>query len=153
MLPEGKQSADWLDQDTLLVGRDWGSDTLTESGYPYVLKRWKRGEPLEKAVEVFRGKKTDVRAGTQELRDAEGRLQAMIIERGVTFFESEFYLLTEPQQPVAAAPAAQGVHPAFVRGPGHLHPRAGLGTLQAGSAALLRAGRAAGQPRRRRSRR
>ncbi|HEX8697510.1 MAG TPA: S9 family peptidase, partial [Myxococcaceae bacterium] len=96
-LPEGKQAAEWLDQDTLLVGRDWGQDTLTESGYPFVLKRWKRGEPLEKAVEVFRGKKTDVRVGTMDLRDAEGRLQAMVIERGVTFFESEFYLLTEKE--------------------------------------------------------
>ena len=95
VLPEGKQGATWIDQDTLLVGRDWGNDTLTESGYPFVLKRWKRGEPLEKAVEVFRGQKTDVRAGTIELRDAEGRLQAMIINRVVTFFDSEFFLLTE----------------------------------------------------------
>ena len=38
-LPEGKQSASWLDADTLLVGRDWGPGTMTASGYPFILKR------------------------------------------------------------------------------------------------------------------
>ncbi|MDY7232572.1 prolyl oligopeptidase family serine peptidase [Hyalangium rubrum] len=94
-IPEGKHSATWLDTDTLLVGRDWGGDTLTESGYPYVLKRWKRGTPLEQATEVFRGKKSDVRVGPIELRDAEGRLQAVLLTRGINFFEDEFFLLTD----------------------------------------------------------
>ena len=31
-LPEGKQSATWIDQDTLIVGRDWGPGTTTRSG-------------------------------------------------------------------------------------------------------------------------
>jgi len=31
-LSDGKQSADWLDADTLYVARDWGPGTLTESG-------------------------------------------------------------------------------------------------------------------------
>ena len=29
-LPEGKQSAVWLDADTLLVARDWGPGTMTD---------------------------------------------------------------------------------------------------------------------------
>ncbi len=114
-LPEGKQSASWIDQDTLLLGRDWGGDTLTESGYPYVLKRWKRGQPLEQAQEVFRGKKTDMSAGSIELRDAQGRLQGMLISRGVTFFESEFYLLTE-QEPLRLPLPPKASLQAFVEG-------------------------------------
>ncbi len=94
-LPEGKQTAEWLDADTLLVGRDWGGDTLTESGYPFVLKRWKRGEPLDKAHEVFRGEKTDVSSSPITLRDAEGHVQAVLVNRAVTFFESEYWLLTD----------------------------------------------------------
>jgi prolyl oligopeptidase len=92
-LPEGKQGTDWLDADTLLVGRDWGGDTLTESGYPFVLKRWKRGTPVAEAQEVFRGERTDVQSSANMLRDAEGQLQGVLINRAVTFFESEFYLL------------------------------------------------------------
>ncbi|MCK8500740.1 prolyl oligopeptidase family serine peptidase [Myxococcus fulvus] len=92
-LTEGKQSVDWLDTDTLLVGRDWGGDTLTESGYPFVLKRWKRGTPVEQATEVFRGERTDVSASPIILRDEEGALQAVLVNRGVTFYESELYLL------------------------------------------------------------
>lgn len=60
--PEAKQGLAWIDQDTLLVGTDWGGDgsTLTESGYANVLKVWKRGTPLESAVTVFEGNKEDV---------------------------------------------------------------------------------------------
>ena len=50
-LPEGKQSAVWLDDDTLLVARDWGPGTMTRSGYPFVLKRLGRSMPLDSAVE------------------------------------------------------------------------------------------------------
>jgi prolyl oligopeptidase len=49
-LPEGKQAAVWLDADTLFVGRDWGPGTMTASGYPFVIKRWHRGQPLDAAA-------------------------------------------------------------------------------------------------------
>ncbi|MCP3099782.1 prolyl oligopeptidase family serine peptidase [Myxococcus sp. K15C18031901] len=94
-IPEGKQSSDWLDADTLLVGRDWGENTLTESGYPFVLKRWKRGTPLASATEVFRGEPTDVSASAFLLRAPEGQLEGVIVNRAVTFFESELWLLTD----------------------------------------------------------
>ena len=35
-LPKSKQDASWVDKDTLLVSRDWGAGTLTQSGYPFV---------------------------------------------------------------------------------------------------------------------
>ncbi|WP_224370450.1 prolyl oligopeptidase family serine peptidase [Hyalangium versicolor] len=114
-LPEGKQSAVWIDSDTLLVGQDWGGGTLTASGYPYVLKRWKRGQPLEQATEVFRGQETDVRASPIELRDSEGQLRAMLINRVVTFFESEFYLLTDAKPLLLPLPKKASFQ-AFVSG-------------------------------------
>ncbi len=58
-IPEAKTSFEWVDKDTLLVATDWGAEggqgTLTESGYPFVVKRLKRGQALADAVEVFRG--------------------------------------------------------------------------------------------------
>jgi len=92
-LPVGKQSATWLDQDTLLVAREWGPGTMTESGYPFVVKRLKRGQTLDQAEEVFRGTPKDVQAGPMVIRDAQGRVQAVGFQRGVNFFEREYTML------------------------------------------------------------
>ena len=51
MLPKSKQDASWVDKDTLLVARDWGAGTTTQSGYAFVLKQVKRGQPLTAATE------------------------------------------------------------------------------------------------------
>ena len=37
-LPEGKHRIAWLDKDTLLVATDFGAGSLTESGYPFIVK-------------------------------------------------------------------------------------------------------------------
>jgi prolyl oligopeptidase len=58
-LTHGKQNAAWEDADTLLVSREWSPGDLTASGYPFIVKRLKRGQPLSSAVEVFRGAKSD----------------------------------------------------------------------------------------------
>jgi len=94
-LPEGKQNYSWLDRDTLLVAREWEPGQVTKSGYAYVLKTVKRGQPLSAAQEVYRGTETDVSVSPFVLRDADGVTQAVIAYRGVTFFESEKHLLTD----------------------------------------------------------
>lgn len=94
-LPAGKQTADWLDENTLYVAREWGPGTITESGYPFVVKLWKRGTKLEDAVEVYRGTPKDVSAGSTVLRDENGAVQAVIFTRYPSFFESEYYLSTD----------------------------------------------------------
>jgi prolyl oligopeptidase len=92
-LPEGKQSAVWLDADTLLVARDWGPGTMTRSGYPFVLKRLDRFLPLERAVEIFRGSPEDVSIGASVLRDPDGTVRGILINRRIGFFDSEWHLL------------------------------------------------------------
>jgi len=94
-LPEGKQNYTWLDKDTLLVGREWEPGQVTKSGYAYVLKTLKRGQTLAQAKEVFRGVETDVAVSPFVLRDADGKAVAVMASRGVTFFESEYHLLTD----------------------------------------------------------
>lgn len=61
-LPEAKSETHWLDADTLLVGTDFGPGSLTDSGYPRVIKRWRRGTPLASATTVFEALTTDVYA-------------------------------------------------------------------------------------------
>jgi prolyl oligopeptidase len=92
-LPRSKQNVAWVDKDTLLVARDWGTGTMTKSGYPFVVKLWKRGQPLDEAKEVFRGTQSDVSAGAGVLNDSTGH-QATILFRAVNFFEAEVSLLT-----------------------------------------------------------
>jgi len=94
-LPEGKQDIAWVDKDTVLVAREWEPGQVTKSGYAYVLKRWKRGAPLAAAQEVFRGTVDDVSVSAYTLTDADGRVEATVINRGVSFFESEKYFLTD----------------------------------------------------------
>src|SRR5271163_1018145 len=85
VLPKSKQSVGWVDKDTLLVARDWGPGTMTKSGYPFVVKLWKRGQPLDQAKEVFRGTETDVSAGAATLNDDDGHQVTLAIRR-VNFF-------------------------------------------------------------------
>ncbi|MBO9710878.1 MAG: S9 family peptidase [Caulobacter sp.] len=95
VLPEGKQSVSWLDRDTLLVAREWKPGEVTASGYAYVVKAWKRGTLLETAREVFRGKPEDVSAQAYALTEPDGSVAAALVHRGVSFFESETYVLTD----------------------------------------------------------
>ena len=91
-LPRGKQSADWLDDDTLILAREWGPGTLTQSGYPFVVKTLRRGQGLDAATEVFRGEPMDVSVDPAVLHDGQGH-KAVLIIRAVSFFESKVYLL------------------------------------------------------------
>ncbi|NNF65949.1 MAG: S9 family peptidase, partial [Gammaproteobacteria bacterium] len=89
--PEAKSSMEWLDQDTLLIGTDWGTGSMTDSGYPRVVKRWQRGTPLASAITVLAGEVEDVRVFPQVEKDAQ---QAWpMVQRSVSFFEFEKYLL------------------------------------------------------------
>jgi len=86
----GKQTIDWLDADTLLAARDWGPGTLTQSGYPFILKTLKRGQGLDQAAEVYRGSPSDVRVGPRVLRDPDGRVAEVLIDHNVSFFQTDY---------------------------------------------------------------
>lgn len=87
--PEAKQGVAWAGADTLLVATDWGDGTLTESGYPFIVKRWQRGTPLGSAEELIRGKATDVGVWPTSMKLEDGRiLQGAVIAE--TFFTSKY---------------------------------------------------------------
>jgi prolyl oligopeptidase len=60
ILPEAKSRIGWRDLDSLFVATDFGSGSLTNSGYPRVVKEWRRGTPLDQAAPVFEGQPEDV---------------------------------------------------------------------------------------------
>jgi prolyl oligopeptidase len=90
-LPESQGSASWLDEDTLLVSRNFDPSTTTESFYPFTTRLWKRGTSLDDAPEIFRGKKTDVSSGAYLLRDGEGTIHGRMAYRGLSFHERAYY--------------------------------------------------------------
>ena len=93
VLPRGKQSAAWLSDDALLVAREWKPGEVTVSGYPYIVKALKRGQPLADALELTRGKRTDVGMSLNELQDGD-RHRLLIIRRDVSFFESQVQVVS-----------------------------------------------------------
>ena len=93
VLPESKGGVSWIDEDTLLVARDFGPGTMTNSGYPMIVKLLKRGQSLDQATSVFTGQPTDVSVSAYSLRDADGAIQATLINRGINFYEGETHLL------------------------------------------------------------
>jgi prolyl oligopeptidase len=62
VVPEAKSSIDWIDANSVYVAADFGPGSMTDSGYPRVVKRWQRGTPLAQAVTVFEGEAKDVAA-------------------------------------------------------------------------------------------
>ena len=54
-LPEGRHNVAWEDENTVLVGADFGDGSLTNVGLPRLVKRWRRGEPLQRAETIFAG--------------------------------------------------------------------------------------------------
>ncbi|MDJ0642863.1 MAG: prolyl oligopeptidase family serine peptidase [Erythrobacter sp.] len=83
----------WVDKDTLMVGRDFGEGTLTASEYPFTTRVWKRGTDISDAKEIFRGEANDVWAGASLLRDNTGTIHATTAFRGVSFHEREYFWL------------------------------------------------------------
>lgn len=72
-LPEAKSSLAWKDENAVWVGTDFGPGSLTDSGYPRLVKLWRRGTPLASAVTVFEGEQTDVSVSAYTLVRPEGR--------------------------------------------------------------------------------
>ena len=61
ILPEAKSRVAWQSRDLLLVGTDLrDQQSLTDSGYPRVVREWSRGTRIEDSKIVFEGVKTDV---------------------------------------------------------------------------------------------
>ncbi|MBI1406712.1 MAG: prolyl oligopeptidase family serine peptidase [Caulobacter sp.] len=92
--PESKQNITWLDEDTVLIARDWGEGSMTKSSYPFVLGVWKRGQPVDQVKEVFRGSEDDITVAPFVLRGDSRQVVAPMIYRAVSFFETEYYLFT-----------------------------------------------------------
>ncbi len=92
-LPRAKQGVAWVDDNELLVATDWGKGTMTYSGYAFVVKSVKRGQPLSSAKEIFRGKKEDTLVYPGSMDDGAGH-KLNTISRALDFFNTETFIVS-----------------------------------------------------------
>ncbi len=90
-LPEAKSQVSWLDTDTVYVGTDTGPGSMTTSGYPRVIRRWRRGTPVTEAPPAFEAAQTDVSAFAYH-DDTEG-FERDLVGCSPDFHTSREYLL------------------------------------------------------------
>jgi prolyl oligopeptidase len=103
-LPEAKTtSLAWLDEDRLYVGTDFGPGSLTESGYPRLIKEWRRGEPLAQARTVFEAEAKDM-WGWVRVDRTPGH-QRVLFGRSPTFFSSVMFLHQQGERVLLDKPA------------------------------------------------
>jgi prolyl oligopeptidase len=88
-LPETKSNYAYIDEDTILFGNALGPGSYTASGYPRIVKLWRRGTPIADAKTVFEGKKEDVSIGPAVMHGPMGNVP--LIARAVSFFQTEYY--------------------------------------------------------------
>jgi prolyl oligopeptidase len=111
---EAKQGVAWVDADTLLIASDWGEDTVTESGYPFIVKRWQRGTPLDSAKEVIGGTRTQVGVWPIVMELEDGRvLQGAV--KSETFFTHSYWWLPDGEAeavrwPIPLKSSPNGIH-------------------------------------------
>ena len=90
-------------RDEVLIGTDFDGTgaSLTDSGYPRVIKSWRRGTPLESAVTVFEVGKGDISASQYAYHDRAGAVHEFQL-RALSFYQTEqFY--RRPDLRLAAA--------------------------------------------------
>lgn len=88
--PASKSGFGWLDKDTVIVSAAFEEADRTESGYPRVVKLWKRGTRLEDATPIFEGLAEDLAVGAGVEFDGEKR--HVFLARTLNFFASHSFL-------------------------------------------------------------
>jgi prolyl oligopeptidase len=91
-LPSAKSNAEWRDIDTLYVATDFGPGTLTQSGYPRILKLWRRSTPLQSAKTQYEAPATSVGIVVRRIRTSAGNID-LITERLTTWTAKHFQVL------------------------------------------------------------
>jgi len=87
---EAKGALGWIDRDTVYAYTDFGPGSMTGSGYPRVVKEWKRGTPLDSAKVVYEGKPDDMYIAA--VHDHTPGYERDFVSRTLAFYNDELYL-------------------------------------------------------------
>ena len=95
-LPEAKGSVSWVDQDHIFISTDFGTGSMTDSGYPRIAKLWKRGTPVSEAKVLYEGNQQDMSVGAMH-DDTPGH-ERNFVSRNLAFYNDELYWLKSPEE-------------------------------------------------------
>lgn len=98
-LPQAKSNVAWFDADTLFVGTDEGEGSLTDSGYPRLVKLWQRGTGFAEARQIAAGEQADVSISGFSTRD--GDTTWRFVNRSPTFWTNVWSLVADDGSLVA----------------------------------------------------
>ncbi|KAF1712037.1 S9 family peptidase [Pseudoxanthomonas kalamensis DSM 18571] len=88
--PEAKGGLGWIDEDSVYVFTDFGDGSLTSSGYPRIVKEWKRGTPLADAKVVYEGGPDDMYIAAYH--DDTPGFERDFVSRTLAFYNDELFL-------------------------------------------------------------
>lgn len=113
-IPEAKNNARWIDLDTIYLGSDFGPNSLTDSGYPRIVKVLKRGQRLDEAKEVFQGEKKDL--STKAYVEFTPQKNYHFLMRNLSFYESQIWYANKKPIliPMPKDAIFQGVHQDYI---------------------------------------
>lgn len=90
-VPEAKTDVHWIADDHIYVGTDFGPGSLTDSGYPRTVRRWRRGTPLGASPLVYEGKHEDIAVSAQH--DHTPGYERDFVTRAIDFYRSQLFHL------------------------------------------------------------
>ncbi|HBK46124.1 MAG TPA: S9 family peptidase [Xanthomonadaceae bacterium] len=102
---EAKGALGWIDADNVYVYTDFGAGSMTSSGYPRIVKQWRRGTPLASASLVYEGKVDDMYIAA--MHDDTPGFERDFVSRTLAFYNDELYL-RGPSAPGCASEAGAG---------------------------------------------
>jgi len=90
-VPLAKSRISWIDKNTVFIGTDFGISSMTDSGYPRIIKQWTRGTPLSDAKTLYTADQESMAASAFSMKDEDSSLD--IISESTSFWSSEKYQL------------------------------------------------------------
>ncbi|MER7560300.1 prolyl oligopeptidase family serine peptidase [Nocardioides sp. NPDC126508] len=92
-----KGGLSWCGPDAVYVFTDFGEGSLTPSGYPRIVKLWRRGTPFEDAAVVYEGTDEDMYISARHIHTP--GFERDLVSRSIAFYRSETYVATDPGTP------------------------------------------------------
>ena len=118
-LAESKGEVAWAGPDEVFVATDFGPGSMTDSGYPRIVKLWRRGRPLDEAVTVFEGEASDV--SVRAWADLAPGFETQLVCRSRDFFNDDRFIRRGRELVPLAIPTDAGC--TIGRGRLHVTPR------------------------------
>ncbi|MDN3639291.1 prolyl oligopeptidase family serine peptidase [Simiduia curdlanivorans] len=112
-LAAAKTNIDWIDENQVYLGTDFGADSQTDSGYPRQVRIWSRGTAFTDAKLLYSADKSSVSASGHRYKD--GQFSVDIITDATTFWESRYQLLANGKLSDIALPSTATIND-FIKG-------------------------------------